>query len=678
MLLSSRLLSIIRHLPTIRRYPDLQKTCGFSTVSHQLDTPRVLPETLVPRTPLGSSRASSHPPTFSTVFAQRNFSVSACLFPGREMRHTRSQDEEFAEHTPSGLPIIRLPTRLQGKVKRVAERKRQLDEWAREDRRRISERPLVIACKNREFNHRLGAPLALPKGRKGHKITHPKQNPRFLTLKLASQGWKQPKSKGDWFQIRPYIPFGGHPSLSHSFHDEQPGFEKFPLHPTLQQALRDFQFDASTAIQNSAIPPLLAGESAVLSAETGSGKTLAYLLPTLHRLMTEPRSREFAPNAPRALVLVPSRELVDQVFEVVGRVLQYDEVLQVEKRVGGGRHFRKVKEPQTGRVDLLIITPGILSTLLAKNAYTLSHIQTVILDECDTLLDDSFNHLTRDFLSRIPLHEGPLTCQPAADGSPDPTTLHQSPAAQLLLVGATTPLSLSKILDGVVDVDTLVRIKTQHTHRIQPHVLQTFLRVGKDEKPEKLLQLVRADQKGGLVTMVFCGTTAVASWLTRFMQENGLPAELIAKSVQAGNRAQRYAAFQKGGINIMVGTDVISRGIDTTFVDHVINYDFPRVVSDYIHRGGRVGRLGSGEQGRSRGRGAGRVTSLVAAKWEIPTVQAIEEAVRRTTEFRNVNANITRVMNARHGVDPLPEISGKGRHKYELSEEETEGLEKLF
>lgn len=95
---------------------------------------------------------------------------------------------------------------------------------------------------------------------------------------------------------------------------------------------------------------------------------------------------------------------------------------------------------------------------------------------------------------------------------------------------------------------------------------------------------------------------------------------------------------------VQVCTDIASRGLDTTFVDHVINYDFPRVVSDYIHRAGRVGRLGSPHKSK--------VTSLVSHKWEVRTVQLIEEAVRRGNEVQNVNANITRLINGRFGIEP--------------------------
>ncbi|CAG2060082.1 unnamed protein product, partial [Timema podura] len=187
---------------------------------------------------------------------------------------------------------------------------------------------------------------------------------------------------------------------------------------------------------------------------------------------------------------------------------------------------------------------------------------------------------------------------------------------QLSLISATMPTSLPEILGEVVAMDSLVKVTTSHLHRILPHVPQKFMRLGRSQKPEQLLKLVKADLANKEPVIVFSNKATTCDWVSMFLNENGVKCVNFNGEMVYVLRQGKFKQFQDGEVNVIACTDIGSRGLNTIRVRHVINYDFPLYMADYIHRCGRTGRVGSSKDGH--------VTNFVAGTLEVNLVQEIE------------------------------------------------------
>lgn len=199
----------------------------------------------------------------------------------------------------------------------------------------------------------------------------------------------------------------------------------------------------------------------------------------------------------------------------------------------------------------------------------------------------------------------------------------------------------TQILADVLPFDSFVKVTTEHLHRLMPHVPQKFLRLSHLDKPAKLLELVKKDTQRQLPVIVFSNQAQRCDWVSLFLNENGVKCVNLNGAMSHHLRQDRYQHFADGRQLVLSCTDVVSRGLDTGHAHHVINYDVPTNMSDYVHRCGRVGRVGSHHA-------SGVVTTLVCHPAEAELVQKIEFAARKLADgLPNVNANVKRLLTSR-------------------------------
>uniref|UniRef100_A0A8B9G631 DEAD-box helicase 28 n=1 Tax=Amazona collaria TaxID=241587 RepID=A0A8B9G631_9PSIT len=341
--------------------------------------------------------------------------------------------------------------------------------------------------------------------------------------------------------------------------------------------------------------------SALCAAETGSGKTLAYLLPLLDGLLSRPATPEVevaGPTAPRGLVVLPSRELALQVGAVAAALCR-PAGLHVRGVTGGGAAGglrRQMRAPPPGPA-VLLGTPGALQEALRRRFLALERLRWMVLDEADTLMDDSFVGTLEEILA------------------------HRT---QVVVVGATFPTGLSQMLGKFTDVGQFVTLATQSLHRLPPHVQQKFVRIKSRDKLPELLQLLKDHPASSGAIMIFCKSASTVNWLGYILDDHKIKHLRLQGQMLAAARANIFASFQKGDVSVLVCTDLASRGLDTSSVQLVVNYDFPDTLQDYLHRVGRVGRVGS--------KTPGVVVSFVTHRWDVDLVRKIETAARKRTD----------------------------------------------
>uniref|UniRef100_A0A674HAR8 DEAD-box helicase 28 n=1 Tax=Taeniopygia guttata TaxID=59729 RepID=A0A674HAR8_TAEGU len=347
--------------------------------------------------------------------------------------------------------------------------------------------------------------------------------------------------------------------------------ERRERHPRRTHPPGRLSIGRPTAVQRLAIPALRRGRSALCAAETGSGKTLAA-----------------GPAAPRGLVVLPSRELAAQVGAVAA-ALCAPAGLAVRGLTGGGAAGglrRQLRAPPPGPA-VLLGTPGALREALRRRFLALERLRWMVLDEADLLMDESFTE------------------------------------TQVVVVGATFPAGLSETLAKFTDVGQFVTLSTQSLHRLPPHVQQKFVRLkGRDKLPE-LLQLLKERPSSGGAVLIFCNSASTVNWLGYILDDHKIKHLRLQGQMSAAARAGIFASFQKGDVSVLVCTDLASRGLDTSSVQLVVNYDFPDTLQDYLHRAGRVGRVGS--------KAPGAVVSFVTHRWDVDLVRKIETAARKRT-----------------------------------------------
>ncbi|XP_071962338.1 probable ATP-dependent RNA helicase DDX28 [Antedon mediterranea] len=513
--------------------------------------------------------------------------------------------DAFNNQESDGLEVIRIPRNLAKGIDKLKTGKGPV-KWKG---RVFTAKPgkEIISAKRKEFNHYMN-----------------QKYDKFAQPKLASHGWKHKKSKGDYFTI---LAYKSNPSYLGKKPDSNGierkiSFDDLPLHKSLKDALCTMSVDYPTKIQYNAIPSLLEGKNVLFAAETGSGKTLAYLLPLLNMLYNERDTfgMKAEPKHPSALILVPTRELAIQV-EKVGRLLTSENSVTI-RHLEGSKSKKTMLHTFKTPVDIIISTPGPLIGCLREKFVSMKHIHHVVIDEVDTMLDGSFSNNIIRILQNVNICLGNWS--------------HNYPPieAQLILVGATLPKHYSEILSEIITEKSLTVISTSHLHRVMPHVNQKFIRMSSSEKSVHILELAAKNDKRGIRTIIFCNEIDSCNWMSAFLQDHKIKVIRLNGNLLPQYRVGMLQAFHNGYCNILVATDIASRGIDTTNVHHVVNFDFPNHMSDYIHRVGRVGRVGSHSNGH--------VTNFIVHKWDVELVHKIERAVRRQVDLPSVDADISR------------------------------------
>ncbi|MFZ2489336.1 MAG: DEAD/DEAH box helicase [Anaerolineae bacterium] len=335
-------------------------------------------------------------------------------------------------------------------------------------------------------------------------------------------------------------------------------FAQFAIDARLQQGVAAMAFTQPTPIQQAAIPPALTGQDILGSAETGTGKTAAYLLPLMQRLLSpSTRHRKDAP-LPRALILVPTRELALQVAEHAER-LGGKTTLRSVAVFGGVSLGNQEKELRRG-VDIIIATPGRLLDHVQRKNITLTGIEIFVLDEADRMLDVGFLPDIRRVARMLPKKR------------------------QTMLFSAT----LQPILELANEVtNNPVRVGVEKA--AAPTVIsQALVPVPEDRKLQALQQLLKQEKMESV--LVFTRTKHRADRVVRHLQRAGIEAAVIHSNRSQNQRIAALQAFRDGKARVLVATDIAARGIDVEGVSHVVNYDMPSQAEDYVHRIGRTGR----------------------------------------------------------------------------------------
>ncbi|GMG84021.1 DEAD/DEAH box helicase [Paralimibaculum aggregatum] len=337
-------------------------------------------------------------------------------------------------------------------------------------------------------------------------------------------------------------------------------FDMLGLAPALNDALARSGFTEPTPIQNQAIPLALEGHDILGLAQTGTGKTLAFGLPMIDHLLAQPGKP--APKTAKALVLAPTRELVNQISESL-RGLSASTRIRVATVVGGQSIGRQIAVLSRG-VDILVATPGRLIDLMDRGAVDLSTVRHLVLDEADQMLDLGFIHALRKIAPKL--------------GTP----------RQTMLFSATMPKQMEELSRAYLKDPR--RVQVSPPGKAADKVTQSVHFVDKAAKPSKLREILSADMDA--LTLVFARTKHGAEKLMKGLVADGYNAASIHGNKSQGQRDRAIKAFRDGTVTVLVATDVAARGIDIPGVAYVVNYDLPEVPDSYVHRIGRTARAG--------------------------------------------------------------------------------------
>ena len=339
-------------------------------------------------------------------------------------------------------------------------------------------------------------------------------------------------------------------------------FAELGLNEQILAGVESLGFSTPTPVQAGAIPEVLAGRDVVASAQTGTGKTAAFALPTLQRIAGK------TGKGPHALVVTPTRELAAQIDNVVREVCE-----QTGQRavivMGGARFEKQIKQLERG-CDLLVATPGRLLDLMEHNHVSLSGVEVLVLDEADRMLDMGFWPSVRRIMHALP-------------------EKHQT-----LLFSATIPPSIKSTIDAMLHEPAVVEISRvgETADTVEEHLCP----VTQAQKPELLRALLETGGAAGAAperVLVFCRTKHRVDDVSKMLKNAQVKVDVMHADRTQKERERALERFREGKIQVLVATDVMSRGIDVAGVDAVVNFDVPMDPEDYVHRIGRTGRAGA-------------------------------------------------------------------------------------
>jgi superfamily II DNA/RNA helicase len=338
-------------------------------------------------------------------------------------------------------------------------------------------------------------------------------------------------------------------------------FESLNLNPSILKAIIESGYTEPTAIQAEAIPVVLAGHDLMASAQTGTGKTAAFMLPALHKLATPSAVKS---KGPRVLVLTPTRELATQVNDAARK---YGKTLRVNTvSILGGMPYPLQNKLLSGFVDILVATPGRLIDHIDRGRIDFSRLEMLILDEADRMLDMGFIEDVEKIAAATPA------------------------SRQTLLFSATLDGNIGKLAGRLLKDPKRIQIASQQDRH--ENIEQRLHFVDDLAHKNRLLQhlVTDTDLKQAIV---FTSTKRDADMLAEDLFAQGHSAAALHGDMNQGARNRTLTKLRRGGIRILVATDVAARGIDVPGISHVINFDLPKFAEDYVHRIGRTGRAGA-------------------------------------------------------------------------------------
>lgn len=353
-------------------------------------------------------------------------------------------------------------------------------------------------------------------------------------------------------------------------------FDELGLDPKLLEGIASLGFESPTPIQEEAIPFALAGRDVVGCAQTGTGKTAAFVLPALQRTPAD--------HVLRTLVVSPTRELAQQIA-VFARSIAKHSGHRVASAVGGVGYEPQVKALQAG-VDLLVATPGRLLDLIQRSAARLDHVEILVLDEADRMLDMGFWPDVRRIMAAVPKQR------------------------QTMLFSATMEPGVLRVVHS--SLNDPVRVEVSPPSVPIKAIHQALYPVDESQKVALVVALMKTHGDFDS-TLIFCRTKSRADAVARGLERAGVDTVTMHSDRTQEQRQKALERFRAGKVRVLVATDVVSRGIDIEGISHVVNYDVPGNPEDYIHRIGRTARAGA----------TGIAYTLVDIR-EFPELDAIE------------------------------------------------------
>lgn len=339
-------------------------------------------------------------------------------------------------------------------------------------------------------------------------------------------------------------------------------FTELGLSEPILRAVSERGYTEPTPIQAQAIPMVLSGRDLLAGAQTGTGKTAGFTLPILQLLSTS--TKTVSGKAPiRALVLIPTRELAAQVEESVrdyGKHLKLNSMTMI-----GGVNINPQIARLRSRVDILVATPGRLLDHLQQKTVDLSHVEILVLDEADRMLDMGFIRDIKKILAILPKQR------------------------QNLLFSATFSDEIKLLADGLLNNPALIEVARRNA--ANELITQKMYPVDRERKRALLTHLIK--ENNWFQVLVFTRTKHGANHLVEYLNKEGISALAIHGNKSQSARTRALAEFKSGELQVLCATDIAARGIDISELPHVVNFELPNVAEDYVHRIGRTGRAGS-------------------------------------------------------------------------------------
>lgn len=337
-------------------------------------------------------------------------------------------------------------------------------------------------------------------------------------------------------------------------------FSELNLNPSILEGIGAMGYEDCTPIQEKAIPPILEGKDLIGSAQTGTGKTAAFLLPILNNIL---ENKDF--NNTKALIIAPTRELAIQIDQQIQGLSYFTDINSIPVYGGGdGDSFSQEKKGLTQGAPIVVATPGRLLAHLKMGYVNFSSIDKLILDEADRMLDMGFYDDIKKIISQLP------------------------PKRQNLFFSATMPDKARKLANEILNDPFVVNISVS---KPSEKIIQIAFSVY-DEQKIPLIQHILT-KKSFRSVVIFCSTKDAAKTLNRALKKLDLSTSDIHSDLEQKVRIDILNQFKARNLNILVATDILSRGIDIEDIDLVINFDVPNDGEDYIHRIGRTARAES-------------------------------------------------------------------------------------
>jgi len=330
-------------------------------------------------------------------------------------------------------------------------------------------------------------------------------------------------------------------------------FNDFKLDARLQTGVGQLGFSKPTPIQEAAIPAALRGHDLIGTAQTGTGKTAAFVLPILNRLIDLPHKQT------RALIVTPTRELAEQIHEMI-RCLAVGSGLRSATIYGGVGSAPQIKALKEG-VEILVACPGRLLDLVEQRYARLDHVEVLVLDEADRMFDMGFLPSVKRIIHLLPVER------------------------QTMLFSATFPEEVERLAEQALDHPTRINLSLRRPVETVQHAIYP---VSQAMKTDLLLAILKQTDTGSV--LIFTRTRHRARRLAQQIARTGWKVTSLHSDRTQGQRQAALQGFRSGQYQVMVATDIAARGLDVEGISHVINYDMPNTADDYIHRIGRTGR----------------------------------------------------------------------------------------